>query len=80
MISVNRSHLALSKYLLLSGANPNLQNNDGSTALALASAHGFTHHVRLLIAAQADTNKPKLVSVRWLITSNKHCIRMVVFR
>lgn len=61
MIAVHRSYLFLSKYLLLSGANPNIQSNDGVTALSLACMHGFTHHVRILIASQADPNIPNYV-------------------
>ena len=79
MISSNDGHVSISKKLLQSGANPNLQNNDGSTALALASVNGFTHHVRLLLAAQADPNKSKLVSAKYSMIFNELCTRMVVF-
>lgn len=54
MLSTVNGHVPISKKLLRSGANANVRNADGSTAIALASMRGFTHHVRLLAIAKAN--------------------------
>jgi len=44
-------------FLLNHGANINTKNAYGSTALHIASAHGYTHIVKLLLAYNANINE-----------------------
>ena len=42
--------------LLAEGIDPNIQDNNGNTALILASYHGYIEIVRLLLTANANPN------------------------
>ena len=50
MLAVSHGRADMVKLLQDAGANVNLQDEDGSTALMCASEHGHTEIVRLLLA------------------------------
>lgn len=50
MLAVSHGRLEMVKFLLDSGANVNVQDEDGSTALMCASEHGHTEIVKMLLA------------------------------
>ena len=53
MIAAQNGHTEIVKYLLKKGANVNLRDNDGETALGAAKGKGYTDIVQLLEKAGA---------------------------
>lgn len=55
MLAVSHGRLDMVRMLIAAGANPNIQDEDGSTALMCAAEHGHLAIVRYLVA-QPDTD------------------------
>lgn len=49
MLAVSHGRVAMAKLLLSCGADVNVQDREGSTALMCASEHGHIHITRLLL-------------------------------
>jgi len=50
MLAVSHARLDLAELLLQAGADANVQDEDGSTALMCASEHGHAELVKLLLS------------------------------
>ena len=59
--AVRRGDIGTVKTLLQNGADPNLLNADGWTALHYAALHGDIDTVRLFLEHKADYDKPTVV-------------------
>ena len=56
MVASQSKHVEIVKILLAAGANPNLQDMYGRTALTSASEVGYLEIVKILLAAGANVN------------------------
>jgi len=54
-------HIEIVNMLLSSGADVNLSNNDGWTALICAAAKGYIQIAKMLLSAGADVNHSRKV-------------------
>jgi ankyrin repeat protein len=59
-------------YLLQHGADPNLRDRDGVTAIQIAAGLGFTEGVELLLQYKADATQPNDAGETPLITATHH--------
>ncbi len=81
MVAAQTSNLQMAQFLVETGANPNIRNRYGETAVMLASYHGQTDMVRLLHLKGADIHHDgwnpllyaafngHLDTIRWLLDS-----------
>lgn len=73
MLSVSHGRVEVVRLLLSSGADVNVQDADGSTALMCAAEHGHTTIVKLLLA-QTDIDlhlRDNVSSIPYFIFSTK---------
>ena len=80
MLSVSHGRVEVVRLLLSSGADVNVQDADGSTALMCAAEHGHTTIVKLLLA-QTDIDlhlRDNVSSIPYFIFSTKKKIRIYV--
>ena len=82
MVAAQTTNLQIAQFLVEAGANPNIRNRYGETAIMLASYHGQTDMVRLLHLKGADIHHDgwnpllyaafngHLDTIRWLLDSH----------
>lgn len=67
MLAVRHGRGLMVRLLLRCGADPNVQDRQGATALMCACERGHTHVARLLLErAECDTSLTDQVSVGWI--------------
>ncbi len=62
--AVMNGHAHVASYLLSLGADPNVSDSSGNTAIHYAAAYGWYFCLKLLLDAGADPNKPNDWKVR----------------
>lgn len=68
MLAVSHDKLDLVKLLMEAGADVNLQDVDGSTALMCASEHGQIELINMLLShSDCDVTLADNVRSRWLV-------------
>ena len=73
MLAVSHGRLDLAELLLTAGADVNVQDEDGSTALMCASEHGHVELVKLLLSQpNCDANITDSVCFCHIITTLQH--------
>jgi ankyrin repeat protein len=72
MIAVEETNLPAIELLVARGAAPDLRDEHGATALALAAEMGFHEAVEMLLAAGADPNVRDLSGVTPLDVADEH--------
>ncbi len=72
MYAAKEGHLWVVNSLLCSGALVDLQNNDGMTALGLASSEGRLEIIAQLLDNEACIDHPDRVRFSEILTLNQH--------